>query len=61
MIFLFFFYLCPTWNEINIIGNKKQNIIPNEMYSGKNKYSTQEQIVEEFNSYFVSVGQRLSN
>ena len=51
-----------TWNEINIIlGHKKQNIIPNEMYSGKNKYSTREQIVEEFNSYFVNVGQRISN
>ena len=29
--------------------------------SGKNKYSTREQIVEEFNSYFVNVGQRISN
>ena len=51
-----------TWNEINnILGNKKQNTIPNEMYSGKNKFSTREQIVQQFNSFFSSIGQKLSN
>ena len=51
-----------TWNSINdVLGNKKLNVIPNEMYSGKNKYSSREQIVQEFNSYFTNVGQKLSD
>ena len=51
-----------TWNKINdILGNKKHNVIPNEMYTGKNKFSTREQIVEEFNSYFVNIGKKITN
>ena len=45
-----------TWNNINdVLGNKKQNVIPNEMYSGKDKYSSREQIVQELNSYFANI------
>ena len=50
-----------TWNNINnILGKKKQNVIPNEMYLGKDKYSSREQIVQEFNSYFANIGQKLA-
>ena len=49
-----------TWNEINnILGNRKQHALPNEMYFDDNKYSSREQIVEQFNSYFVSIGKKL--
>ena len=51
-----------TWNTINdVLGNKKQNVIPNEMYSGKDKYSSREQIVQGFNSYFANIGKKLSD
>ena len=51
-----------TWSEINnILGNRKIHNIPCEMYSGNHKYSTREQIVDEFNSYFAGIGQKISN
>ena len=53
-----------TWNNINdVLGKKKQNAMPNEMYLGNDKYSSREQIVNTFNTYFVNInlGQQLSN
>ena len=51
-----------TWNNINdVLGKKKQNVIPNEMYLGSDKYSSRETIVQEFNSYFANIGKKLSD
>ena len=42
-----------SWNEIyNILGNRDQNVIPNEMYSGDDKYCSREQIANEVNEHF---------
>ena len=49
-------YEKKTWNEINnILGNKKQNVIPNEMYSSDNKYCLRDRIANEFNVYFFPI------
>lgn len=53
--------LKKTWCHINsILGKKKHNTMPNNMYLDNLKFSSQHDIVNQFNSYFINVGQKLS-
>ena len=51
-----------TWSHINnVLGNKKQNVMPNQMFLNNLKFTSKHDIVNQFNSYFVSVGKKLQN
>ena len=45
-----------TWSQINdILGNKRNNVLPKNMYFGDLKLNSRCDIVKYFNSYFVNV------
>ena len=50
-----------TWNKINqLLGKKKINKIPQNMYDKTTQINSSKNIAEAFNSYFVSLGQKLA-
>ena len=50
------------WNQINdIIGKSKKNKLPTTMYNGNIKVHTMKNIVEEFNTYFLSIGKDIAS
>ena len=44
----------------DILGRKKHNVMPNNMYIDNMKFSSKQDIVNQFNSYFTNVGKKLS-
>lgn len=50
-----------TWNQINnLLGKRKLTGMPNVMFNNGTKYETVADIVDEFNSYFASIGSNIS-
>ena len=50
------------WNQINgIIGKRKNNKLPTTMYNHNTKLNTMKNIVEEFNTYFLSIGKKIAS
>ena len=50
-----------TWSQINeILGKKKNNSLPSNMYLDNSRFHTREQIAESFNSYFINIGKNIS-
>ena len=50
-----------TWSHINsLLGNKKRNAFPKNMYLDNMKLSSKEDIADQFNHYFVNIGKKLS-
>ena len=50
-----------TWRNINdILGRKKCHVMPNDMYLENMKITSKQDIVNQFNSYFINVGNNLS-
>ena len=50
-----------TWSNINeILGRKKYNAMPNNMFFENRKFTSKQDIVNQFNSYFINVGSNLA-
>ena len=50
------------WNQINdIIGKRKNNKLPTTMYNHNTKLNTMKNFVEEFNTYFLSIGKKIAS
>ena len=50
------------WNKINdVIGKRKNTKLPSTMYHGNIKLDTKKKIVEEFNTYFLSIGKNIAS
>ena len=46
-----------TWSHINnVLGNRKRNVMPNQMFLNDHEFTSKHDIVNQFNSYFFSVG-----
>ena len=41
--------------------DKKRNVMPNQMFLNNLKFTSKHDIVNQFNTYFVSVGKKLQN
>ena len=49
------------WMNINnLLGRKKSNSMPNNMYFENKKFTSKQDIANQFNSYFINVGSNLA-